>query len=129
MIDELHEHGLDAWFKADRETPPLADWSSDTGKPWDEIVTGHQALLTDPDIRAAYFAVDDPLTLYGLPMAPIQNLGNVLVLRAQRGIIQKWLVATPWAAAGQVTIANSGDVAKEAGLLPETATVPGLPPA
>ncbi|HEX2172453.1 MAG TPA: hypothetical protein VHL09_08405, partial [Dehalococcoidia bacterium] len=72
----------------------------------------------------AYFAVADPVTIYGLPMAPVQDMGNVLVLRAQRGILQKWLVDVPWARAGQVTVANSGDVAKEAGLLPAEALVP-----
>ncbi|HEX2171303.1 MAG TPA: N-acetylmuramoyl-L-alanine amidase, partial [Dehalococcoidia bacterium] len=91
------------------------------GRPWPEVVAVHQALLTDPDLRAAYFAVADPVTIYGLPMAPVQDMGNVLVLRAQRGILQKWLVDVPWARAGQVTIANSGDVAKEAGLLPTAA--------
>ena len=70
----------------------------------------------------------DPIALYGLPMALIEDMGDVLVLRAQRGIIQKWLVHTPWARAGQVTIANSGDLAKEAGLLPTGALDPILPP-
>ena len=57
-------------------------------------------------------------------MAQLQTLGNVMVLRAQRGVLQKWLVDTPWASAGQVTVANSGDLAKEAGLLPADALVP-----
>ena len=128
VIDVMHERGLDDWLRVVRATPPMADWSSDRGswghRSWPEIVAAHQALLTDPDIRAAYYAVDDPVTLYGLPMAPIQNMGGVLVLRMQRGIIQKWLTDVPWARAGQVTIANSGDVAKEAGLLPAAALEP-----
>ena len=124
VLDLLHEQGRDDWLRAARSTPGIADWSSDAGKPWPEVVAAHQALLTDPDLRAAYFAVSDPVTIYGLPMAPVQNLENVLVLRAQRGVLQKWLVDTPWASAGQVTVANSGDLAKEAGLLPADALVP-----
>ena len=124
VIDLLHERGCDNWLRTARATPGSADWTSDTGKPWDEVVAAHQALLTDPDLRAAYFAVSDPVTIYGLPMAPVQNLENVLVLRAQRGILQKWLLDTPWAKAGQVMVANSGDLAKEAGLLPADALVP-----
>lgn len=62
-------------------------------------------------------AADDPITLYGLPMAPIADRGTVLVLRAQRAILQKWLIETPWADAGRVTIANGGEIAKAAGLL------------
>lgn len=121
VVDVLHDRGRDAWLRTVRATPGIQDWSSDAGKPWEQVVAAHRALLTDPDIQAKYLAVDDPITLYGLPMAPIQNMGNVLVLRTQRGILQKWLIDVPWAKAGQVTVANSGDVAKEAGLLPSTA--------
>lgn len=127
VIDLMHERGLDEWLRTHRATPPSADWSSDASRSWPEVVAVHQALLTDPDIRSAYFSSDDPITLYGLPMTPIQDMGNVLVLRAQRGIIQKWLVDTPWARAGQVTIANSGDVAREAGLLPGSVLIPVAP--
>ena len=128
VIDLLHERGRDDWLRTVRATPAIADWAADTGKSWDEVLAGHQALLTDAEIRATYFAVSDPVTIYGLPMAPLQDLGNVLVLRAQRGILQKWLVDTAWAKAGQVTVANSGDVAKEAGILPAEALVPHPPP-
>jgi uncharacterized protein YkwD len=36
-------------------------------------------------------------------------------------VIQQWKVAVPWAAAGQVTIANGGDVGREASLYPSEA--------
>ena len=108
-----------------RQVPGIADWSADSGRWWEETVAAHQALLDgNPAIQAAYYAVPDPITLYGLPMAPVTDLGNVLVLRAQRVVIQQWKEAVPWAAAGQVTVANGGDVAKEAGLLPAAAIVP-----
>lgn len=34
----------------------------------------------------------------------------------------------PWAAAGTVTVANGGDLGKEAGLFPREALVPEQPP-
>lgn len=128
-IDLLHEAGQDDWLRVFRATPPIADWSADAGRAWPDIVAAHQALLTDPDLRAAYFAVDDSITRYGLPMAPIEDTGGVLTLRAQRAILQKWLTDTPWAQAGHVTIANGGDLAKEAGLLPASALLPDPAPA
>ncbi|HEX2174254.1 MAG TPA: hypothetical protein VHL09_17615 [Dehalococcoidia bacterium] len=125
VFDQMSEAGLDPFLLTVRQVPGIADWSSDTGRPFDEVIAAHQALLdANPAIRDAYFAVPDPVNLYGLPMAPIENMGNVLVLRAQRVVIQQWLVNVPWAAAGQVTVANGGDVAKEAGLLPAEAIVP-----
>ena len=87
-----------------------------------------QALLTDPGIRSTYFAVADPITIYGLPMAPLLERDGVLVLRAQRGIIQKWLVDAPWARVGQVTVANAGDLAKEANLFPYPVALQASPP-
>jgi hypothetical protein len=84
VVDQIHKAGLDPWLQAFRATPPMADWSADADRTWPEIVAAHQALLTEPEIRATYFAVADPIALYGLPMAPIEDLGDVLVLRAQR---------------------------------------------
>ena len=112
------------WLRAERMTPGVADWSADAGRTWPEVVAAHRDLLTDPELRAAYFAAEDPLAAYGLPMAPVADMGHVLVLRAQRAVLRKWLVDLPWARAGEVTVANSGDLAKEAGLLPAEALVP-----
>lgn len=88
----------------------------------------HLALLDlYPQLKAAYFAVDDPFGRYGLPMS-VKDYGNVVVVRGQRAVLQQWKVPTPWAAAGQVVVANGGDVAKEAGLFPEDALRPVPPP-
>jgi hypothetical protein len=57
-------------------------------------------------------------------MAPPQDMGGVIVLRAQRKVYQQWLGDRPWARAGEVTVANGGDLAKEGGLLPPAAIVP-----
>jgi len=57
-------------------------------------------------------------------MATIQNMGGVLVLRAQRKVYQQWLTTVPWAKAGQVVTANGGDLAKEGGLFQGAAMTP-----
>jgi hypothetical protein len=99
---------------------------------WPQIVARHQQFLaTNGAIRAAYFAVADPITIYGLPMSlptPEAN-GSMIVVRLQRAVLQQWLTPQPWAAAGQVTIANAGDIAKSVGLLPNSALTPQAPPA
>ena len=89
VLDEMHERGLDPWLVTVRQTPPLADWSADTGLPWEEIQARHLALLNaNPAIAAVYYAEEDTIHRNGLPMAPIQDMGGVLVLRAQRKIYQ-----------------------------------------
>jgi hypothetical protein len=128
VIDEMHNRGLDPWLLAVRQTPAIADWSGDVGLPFAQVTARHLALLSaNPAIAAAYFAESDPINRNGLPMAPIQDMGGVLVLRAQRKIFQQWLMDTPFARAGQVLVANGGDVGKEAGLYPPAATVPQPP--
>jgi hypothetical protein len=67
---------------------------------------------------------------FGLPVAT-KEYPNSVVVRAQRASFQYWKEAVPWAAKGTVTVANGGDLAKEAGLWPLDATVPidvGAPP-
>ena len=38
-------------------------------------------------------------------------------MRTQRTVLQQWEIAVPWARAGQVTVANGGEIAAEHGLL------------
>ena len=84
----------------------------------------HLALLdVNPAIRDAYFAVPSWLTRLGLPIA-YGDFGSMVAMRTQRAVLQQWLVDVPWARAGQVVFANSGDLAKEAGLFPAAATTP-----
>ena len=47
-----------------------------------------------------------------------------MVVRAQRATLQYWKEAVPWAAKGSVSVANGGDLAKEAGLFPWLAVSP-----
>src|SRR5207245_8075297 len=99
--------------------PPPLSRSGDTGKSWNQNVAAHQALLNSNSmLQAAYFADPDAIDHYGLPMTGPVDEGNVIVVRCQRSVLQQWKTAVPWAAAGQVTIANGGDIAKEVGLVP-----------
>ena len=125
IFDLLHSAGKDSFLQQVRQTPPPLDTSSDTGKSWPHIVAAHQALLDqNAAIKAAYFADADPLSHFGLPLTGPVDEGNVLVVRCQRAVLQQWKQAVPWAAAGQVTVANGGDIAKEAGLVPDYAAIP-----
>lgn len=124
IFDLMHDAGLDNWLLTVRQVPPPESTAPDAGLPWDQVQARHWAMLDrNPAIKAVYWADSDPTNHFGLPMA-YADLGNVLVLRAQRAVFQQWKQETPWAKAGQITIANGGDVAKEAGLFPADALAP-----
>lgn len=132
VLDVLHDAGFDAVLQSRYSTPPPADTSPDAGLTWPQIVARHQQFLANNGaIRAAYFAVANPITIYGLPMSlPTPEAGgSMVVVRLQRAVLQQWLTPQPWAAAGQVTVANAGDIAKTVGLLPASALTPQAPPA
>lgn len=127
VLDQIGAAGKDDWLLSHRMTPRPADWSGDTGLAWPAVVARHQALLErDPAIRAAYFAVADPIERYGLPMSA-EDMGAAYVVRCQRAVFQRWKSDQPWARAGQVTIANGGDLAKEAAILPAEVMQPEAP--
>ena len=130
VFDRLSLAGKDDWLLVERSTPRPWQWYQDTGLPWDEVLARHLALLdANPAIKEKYLsAVGDPVQMNGLPMAPVADMGNAYVLRAQRAVFQQWKVDTPWANAGEVTVALGGDLAKEAGLLPTAALEPESSP-
>ena len=124
VFDELHNAGKDAWLEVEKNIPPPANTSADAGLSWDAVVARHLALLdADPALKAAYLRQPDWLDVYGLPMG-YGAYDNVTVVRGQRAALQRWQSATPWAAAGEVTVVNGGDVGKEAGLFPPDALAP-----
>lgn len=128
VFDALHERGKDPWLQSYRATPPLLDTSPDSGLSWDQVVDRHIAFLNNnAAIRTSYWNDSDPLQHYGLPMS-YADFGNVYVIRCQRATFQQWKADVPWARAGQVTIANGGDVALEAGLFDQSVGQPVAPP-
>jgi hypothetical protein len=132
VFDELSEAGHDPRLFATRQTPyPLVNFDP-PGATWAQVVAGRQALLNaNVAIRSRYFSFSDPLNVFGLPTSRVEDMGNHYAVRTQRAVFQQWKEAVPWAGAGEVTIANGGDIAKEVGwfdpawLVPEN--VPGSP--
>lgn len=132
VYDRIHDLGKDDYLKAFRQTPPIADWSSDTGLPWPQVVARHEALMNNyPKIKAKFFGVPgDPVQMNGLPMAPVVDAGPFYIMRCQRVTIQQWKVDAPasGARAGDVVVTLGGDDGKAAGIYPDpTALIPTAP--
>ncbi|MBI2861581.1 MAG: hypothetical protein HYX89_02050 [Chloroflexi bacterium] len=129
VFDDLHDSGFDAWLTSVRSVPAPVAPDFDAGKSWDQIVRDRQALLAArPAMQRVYLSVPAPLTLLGLPTSQITDMGNHYAIRLQRSVIQEWKVDVPWARAGDVTIANGGAIAVEAGLFPKEILAPEYPP-
>jgi Cellulase (glycosyl hydrolase family 5) len=124
-FDVLHDRGRDDWLETYRQTPRPFDTSPDKGLPWEKVVERHLALLDKMPaaVKNRFLADDQWLDHYGLPVSTAEY-SNSIVVRAQRATFQYWKEAVPWAAKGDVTVANGGDLAKEAGLWPWLAVTP-----
>ncbi|GIW05293.1 MAG: hypothetical protein KatS3mg060_0098 [Dehalococcoidia bacterium] len=133
IFDELTKAGKDPWLREVRLVPRPQPIPNEDKLDFGTIIVRRQALLeVNPAISARYWADDDPLTFYGLPVSPVEDYGSVAVVRLQRAVLQQWKTNRPWAKAGEVVVANGGDVAKEAGLFPDAALAlepPGGAPA
>ncbi|MCL4544795.1 MAG: hypothetical protein M1118_09415 [Chloroflexi bacterium] len=128
VLDLLHDAGRDAWLQATYQIPPPLPEAA-LPLPGSSSVQRHLALLdTVPALRAAYFKVQNPIALYGLPTSGPADFGPVVVIRCQRTALQLWKVTTPWSRPGAVTTVAVGDIAKAAGLIPSAAATPGPPP-
>ena len=126
-FDALHDKGKDDWLLVYRQTPRPFDTSPDTGLSWEQVVARHQSFLNQNEaIKKAYFADPSPIDHFGLPVA-YADMGNSFVVRCQRATFQYWKEDVPWARRGDVSVANGGDLAKEAGLWPADATIPEQP--
>lgn len=118
VFDELSQSGKDDWLLTVRSTPKPIQLD-ERGKGWNEVVAGRLALLeSNPAISDAYYSVANPIESYGLPTSRVEDLGPLYAIRAQRVVLQQWKVNTAWCKAGEVVVANGGDVAKEAGIWP-----------
>jgi hypothetical protein len=128
-FDVLHDRGRDDWLETARQTPKPLDSAPDTGLAWDAVVARHLALLDKGPaaLKERFLADEQWLDHYGLPVS-IQEYSNSIVVRAQRATLQYWKEAVPWAAKGSVSVANGGDLAKEAGVFPWLAVTPDNAP-
>ncbi|MCL4369560.1 MAG: hypothetical protein M1380_01440, partial [Chloroflexi bacterium] len=128
VMDRMHDQGKDGWLLAHRQTPIPFDTSPDTGLSWNDVVARHLALLgTNEPIKDRFLADASWLDHFGLPVSYADE-GNSFVVRTQRAVFQYWKEDVPWAKKEEVTIANAGDLAKEAGLFPTLAVTPKADP-
>ena len=125
LFDELWLEGFDPALYDLHQVPNHlpADW--DGGLSFEDVMSKRLTLLDEhPGLRKAYFAVNDPLAVYGLPASYVEDMGNHFVIRLQRTMLQEWKEDVPWANAGDVTIANAGEIAKNVHHLPAQAIIP-----
>lgn len=129
-FDDLHNDGFDEQLLRVRQTPnQLPDGWDGEGLTFEQITEKRQDLLAErPALEDAYFSVSDPILFYGLPTSEVEDMGNHYAIRLQRAVLQEWKEDVPWASAGEVTVANGGDIAKELGGLPADALVPEAAP-
>ncbi len=128
VLDRMHELGKDDWLRDFRQTPPPFDTKPDAGLSWEEVVRRHLEFLDQNEaIKERFLSNSTWLDHYGLPVS-YADMGNSFVMRAQRAVFQYWKEEVPWAQKGEVTIANAGDLAKEAAIFPGLAVTPQLPP-
>ena len=116
VFDELHDAGKDDVLRVRWATPPalvfdpmfdLIAWD------WDEAAKWSLDFLDENEaIKERYFASPDPLLQYGLPTSRVEDMGDHYAIRTQGAVFQQWKEDVPWAKAGEVTIANAGEIAK-----------------
>ena len=133
-LDELSLVGRDSELLAFRQTPPHVALIDDAGlnpansADFTKIIQNHLQVLTqNPVIQNRFESESRWLELYGLPVS-YADFGPVQVLRAQRQVFQVWTVDDGGGPKGVPVLANSGDVAKEFGLIPSDAIEPVEPP-
>jgi hypothetical protein len=138
VMDEWSSRGRDERFWEAGMVPRPLNWEGGADDP--EVIARRLALLdTSPAIRERYFAVDDPIALYGLPtsaaeilypsrrfeMDETEGAASAIALRTQKTVFYFWLLDTPsilqpFAAghAEEVTSAQNGRYLRSQGWYP-----------
>ncbi len=115
IFDELHNAGKDDVLRVRWATPAALEFDP-IAWDWDETVKWSLALLNENRaIEKRYFDSPDPLLQFGLPTSRVEDMGNHYAIRTQRAVFQQWKEDVPWAEAGEVTIANGGEIAYQVG--------------
>jgi len=114
----LHDAGKDPWLAQTKGIPPQVTSPDEAGKTWEQIAQKRYQLLdAHPPVKVAYFAMYDPVSMYGLPTSSWLEQPIASTLRFERVAFQQWKQVVPWAPAGAVQMANGGDILKESGIL------------
>jgi hypothetical protein len=128
VFDLLHDRNEDQWLQTNKQVPKPLGAEFTAGLDWNATVQKRLALMDPfPAIKAQYNSVANPIEMNGLPTSGVTDMGDSYTIRCQRIVIQQWKKDMPWAKAGQVTVANGGDIAKEAELVPISAQLVQLP--
>ena len=126
VLDDLHRLGFDESLEG--LLIPAEEEFEEAGFSFSKVVAGRTRLLeAEPALLEAYRSVPDPLRFFGLPTSVVNAFPGLRTVRLQRAVLQLWTQDFPWAKAGQVTVANGGDVAKQLGMFPAGALAPELP--
>ena len=132
LMDDLSELKKDKFLFEERFVPyPLTpDFDAEISP--SDVPAARLALLADDPVLDQYYRdAKDPLRRFGLPTSKVTDLGEyVVAIRCQRAVLQRWKQDLPWARANEVTLANAGQLAVEAGLFQPEALLPtqGVPP-
>ena len=132
-LDEMQYLGLDEFLFSFRQIPLHAALPADAGldpripEQFAQIEQNHLALLDPYPLFREVFSGAGWRELYGLPIA-FHDFGPFQAVRTQRQVLQVFTVEGLGGAVGRVSTANSGDIAKEAGLIPEFAAAPVVAP-
>ena len=127
VLDDLSAAGYDDWLEASKGIPAVPDHQDEADLSFEEVRARRLALLDQNSaIKQRFLAERTWMDLYGLPVA-YGETEQAHVLRAQRSVFYQWTQDVPWARAGTVTVADGGDLAKEAALLPEDVLLPEVP--
>lgn len=115
VFDILTDKGFDTVLAVQYHIPPPLDSSPDDDLNWEQVIARRIAIMSPaPAIVSHVLGTPHWLDRYGLPTS-IADYGNVVVVRAQRAAFQWWRVDTAFAKAGDVTVVNSGEIAKALG--------------
>jgi sortase (surface protein transpeptidase) len=127
VMDDLSAAGYDDWLRTAQSIPAPFDVHEEAGLDFDAIKARRLRFLDgNPQVKQRFLGERNWEDLYGLPVS-FDESDQAWVLRTQRAALQYWKVDVPWARKGTVTVAQGGDLAKEAGLLPADALSPEYP--
>lgn len=130
-MDELHLAGKDEWLLKEYQVPKSVPDDFDAGRTWEEARDNRMLFIGKSQAMVdKYMSVPDPLATYGLPSSAIEEMEDHKALRLQRGVLRQWTKDMPGVRAGEVTVANSGEMILASGLLTTATTTPepGEPP-
>ncbi|HEX2972792.1 MAG TPA: hypothetical protein VHP11_10690 [Tepidisphaeraceae bacterium] len=125
VMDELHLAGKDDWLMKEYSVPRSVPDDFDVGRTWEQARDNRMLFIGKSQAMVdKYKSVPDPLKLYGLPSSGIEEIGDAKVIRLQRAVFRQWTKDMPGAMAGDITVANSGDMLLASGLATTAKTTP-----